>query len=74
MEFNADPEKAYYYDGLKFIPISTLVIPLGGSRKFVVSKRSQDGKLVSEMLNSGVKRLIDEGFIRQSYIESGFLQ
>lgn len=73
LELSSEPDMGIELTGVRLIPVQGIILPLVGSRSWIVSKNSPDCKAIYDALSKGVKLMRAEGRITRAYKESGFV-
>lgn len=72
-EFTSKDDFASIMDDIRLIPIPGIKVGLNSSRHFVILKESDNGALIYETLQNGLKILRESGEIRHAFESSGCL-
>lgn len=73
LEFSSKPDMVRKYHGVHLYPLDGVKVILPGSQHFMVSRHLHDAEKIVEALNTGIKTLHRNGFIRQCLTHSGIL-
>lgn len=72
LAFSGEEDLSHTHFGVRLVPVPGLSFSLLESRHFMVSKNHPNGKKVFSALESGLKQLRDEGFIRKILTQACF--
>ena len=70
--FHSTEDMSFKMDKIHLIPVPKVAVLLKDSRHFVISKKHPAGYAAYLAIEQGLKRLRNEGTIKQAYTQSGF--
>lgn len=73
LEFSSLEDLGQIRNGIRLVPTPDVKIALPNSQHFMISKKDPRGSKILDVVNSGLSRLHEQGFIEKCINESGII-